>query len=59
MRKITDVKRQKDIYNLTNDEFRSGEWLKLVPKDNDMFEVSFKANYLTISSARIKKLEEK
>ena len=58
MRKITDVKRQKDIYNLSVAEFRKGDWLEMLPKDNDMYEVSFKSNYLTISSAKIKKLEE-
>ena len=55
MRHITNVERKKDVYNLTNEEFIKGDWLKLLSLENDILEVHFKNNFLQIISAKIKK----
>lgn len=57
MRQITDIKRNKRTFNLSLEEFRSGNWLKEVP-NSDLVEVLYKNNYLTISDCKIRKLEE-
>jgi len=54
MRKVTEVNRKKEVYNITSSEIRTGEWLKLLPQDNDMFEFDYKSNYLSMREAQIK-----
>ena len=57
MRQITDIKRNKRTFNLSLEEFRSGNWLKEIP-NSDLVEVLYKNNFLTIADCKIRKLEE-
>ena len=57
MRHITNVKREKNVYNLSLDELKSGDWLNLLKNASEMVELSYKNGYVTISDCNIKKLE--
>jgi len=56
MRQVTDINRTKKTFNISVAELKKGEWLKEVP-ENDLVELVFKGNYLTISNCEIKKLD--
>jgi hypothetical protein len=58
MRLVTDIKRNKRVFNLSVAEFKKGEWLKEIP-DSDMIEITYKGNYLIVNDCNIKKVERK
>jgi len=56
MKKVTEVKRQKQTFNLTLSELRKGDWLKLIP-ESEMVEITYKNHYITISDCEITNLD--
>ena len=55
MRQVTDIKRTKQTFNVTVDEIKEGKWIKHIP-DADIIELDYKNGWLTIRSAKIRKL---
>ena len=49
MRQVGNIQRKKESFNLTDEEFRSGEWIKKIPKA-DKFEVLYKNGFLIIKN---------
>ena len=57
MRKINNVVRTKNVYNLSVKEFKSGEWLKTIP-ESDKLEISYKNNFLVVKDMKNKSEKE-
>jgi hypothetical protein len=58
MRQVNNVKREKNTFNLSLDEFKSGDWLDKIKDSSEMLEISYKNHYLTISDCTITKYGE-
>lgn len=59
MRHITEVKREKNVYNISLKELKEGKWLKLLEKASDMIEIQYKNGFITISDCNITKADRK
>ena len=57
MRKACEAIRNKRTYNITQEEIKKGDWLKLIPDDIDKFELLFKSNFLIIKTMKLEKGE--
>jgi len=57
MRQVLDTIRKKKVYNISPEEFKKGDWLKLIP-DSELIEVTYKNHFLTVHDARISKVTE-
>jgi len=56
MRKVNEVVRTKQVYNLSIEEFKKGEWLSTLPS-SDKLEIEYKGNYLVIKDMKSVKEE--
>lgn len=56
VRLIIDTKRHKQVFNITLEELRTGDWCKSLP-DNELLEIEWKKGYLTVATADIRHLE--
>lgn len=54
MREVGSVERQKKTFNISQEEFIEGSWLKIL-KSYDKFEIVYKNNFLIIHTAKFKK----
>ena len=59
MRHVMNAKREKNTYNLSLDEFKSGVWLDKIKDASDLLELSFKKGWLVISDAKITEISGK
>lgn len=59
MRKVLDTIRTKRVYNIPIEEFKKGEWLKLIPEDSELIEIQYKNHFLSVHDAKISKYAEK
>lgn len=50
MRQINDVVRTKKVFNLSQEEFITGGWLKTIPSC-DKLEIEYKSNFLVVKTA--------
>ena len=58
MRQVLDTIRSKKVYNIPLEEFKKGEWLKLVPMNSELVEIQYKNHFLSIHDAKISKYAE-
>ena len=54
MRQVLNTIRKKQVYNMSMEEFKRGEWLKMIP-NSELVEVQFKNHFLSVHDALIEK----
>lgn len=55
MKLVAEAKRHKQVFRMSVDEFKKGEWLKQIP-ESDLLEVQYKKYHLTINNAILLKV---